>query len=183
MEVFYPLMRGRKPGSRARNEELAGTVPPVKEGREFGVYTWGDKRLEENKPKPGCAALRRRSRSSGKSGILTAAAWPNQTVPSFTAGVNLHVVSKLQSPALALSVGTTLCWAVSPHHYLASVLSVQVSWDRVAGAQHYSCHRRCWFKPLAGPLGDTLGPLEPHKGSGGIWGFQLFFWMKKNHLM
>lgn len=33
LEVFYPLIRGRKPGTRARGEELAGTVLPIEEKR------------------------------------------------------------------------------------------------------------------------------------------------------
>lgn len=48
---------------------------------------------------------------------------PDCTI-SFTAGVNLHVVSKLQSPALVLSLGTALCRAVSQRHHLASAPSI-----------------------------------------------------------
>lgn len=48
---------------------------------------------------------------------------PDCTI-SITAGVNLHVVSKLQSPALVLPLGTALCRAVSPHHHLSSAPSI-----------------------------------------------------------
>jgi len=39
LPFFYPLIRGRRPGSGARSTELAGAVPPLEEGREFGVST------------------------------------------------------------------------------------------------------------------------------------------------